>query len=199
MFSEPDASYHGLVYTEHFGKAAYHRPLPQRLSATTMGAVLAPLSAFLLLQGIETVALRIERHVENAQQRRGVPARRPAGRLGRITPGLPITPIMPLAQKYLGGRACSLMTFGVSGGFEAGNAVLRRACDCSSGWSTWATPSPWPAIRASTTHRQMSPDEQLKAGVTPEMIRLSVGIEHIDDIIADLDQALAAAAGKRAP
>ena len=195
MFSEPDASYHDLVYTAHFGAAAYIarcRSVYQR----AMGSVLAPLSAFLLLQGIETVAVRIDRHVENA--RRTAEFLRADPRVEWINyAGFADNPYHALAQKYLGGRACSLMTFGIRGGFEAGTRfydalqLFRRLVNLGDAKSLACHP-------ASTTHRQMSPEEQHNAGVTPEMIRLSVGIEHVEDIIADLEQALTAAVGKRA-
>ncbi|HEY4772411.1 MAG TPA: O-acetylhomoserine aminocarboxypropyltransferase/cysteine synthase family protein [Steroidobacteraceae bacterium] len=195
MFSEPDASYHDLVYTERFGRAAYIarcRSVYQR----AMGSVLAPLSAFLLLQGIETVALRVERHVENA--RRVAEFLRADSRVDWVNyVGFPDNPYHALAQKYLGGRACALMTFGIRGGFEAGTRfydalkLFRRLVNIGDAKSLACHP-------ASTTHRQMSPEEQHQAGVTPEMIRLSVGIEHADDIVADLEQALCAALGTRA-
>ena len=195
MFSEPDASYHDLVYTTHFGKAAYIarcRSVYQR----AMGSVLAPLSAFLLLQGIETVAVRIDRHVENA--RRTAQFLRADPRVEWVNyVGFADNPYHQLAQKYLGGRACSLLTFGIRGGFEAATRfydalqLFRRLVNLGDAKSLACHP-------ASTTHRQMSPEEQRQAGVSAELIRLSIGIEHIDDVIADLDQALSAAAGKRA-
>jgi O-acetylhomoserine (thiol)-lyase len=195
MFSEPDVSYHNLVYTEHFGAAAYIARC-RSVYLRTMGAVLSPLSAFLLLQGIETVAVRVDRHVENA--RRVAEYLRGDPRVAWVNyAGFADSPYHALALKYLGGRACSLMTFGIRGGFEAGTkfydalALFRRLVNLGDAKSLACHP-------ASTTHRQMSPEEQHKAGVTPEMIRLSIGIEHADDIIADLDQALDAAAGKRA-
>ena len=157
----------------------------------TTGAVLSPFSAFLLLQGIETVALRVERHVENA--RRVAEFLRGDPRVAWVNyAGFPDNPYHALAQKYLGGRACSLLTFGVDGGLEAGKRfydalkLVKRLVNMGDAKSLACHP-------ASTTHRQMSAEEQRKAGVRPEMIRLSVGIEHIDDIIADLDQALGAA------
>jgi O-acetylhomoserine (thiol)-lyase len=187
MFSHPDPSYHGLVYTEHFGRAAYIgrcRSVYQR----NMGAVLSPFSAFLLLQGIETVALRVERHVDNAKRVAGFLRDDP--RVGWVNyVGFPDNRHHALALKYLGGRACSLMTFGIRGGLDAGirfyNALklILRLVNLGDAKSLACHP-------ASTTHRQMSADEQRKAGVTPEMIRLSIGIEHVDDIIADIDQAL---------
>ena len=190
MFNEPDPSYHGLIYTEHFGPAAYIARCRSVYQRTT-GAVLAPLSAFLLLQGIETVALRVERHVENG--RRVADFLRSDPRVEWVNyAGFADNPYHALAQKYLGGRACSLLTFGISGGLEAGKAfydalkLFKRLVNMGDAKSLACHP-------ASTTHRQMSAKEQEKAGVRPEMIRLSVGIEHIDDILADLDQALTAA------
>jgi O-acetylhomoserine (thiol)-lyase len=187
MFNEPDASYHGLVYTDHFREAAYIarcRSLYQR----TTGAVLSPLSAFLLLQGIETLPLRMERHIQNG---RGIAEflRKDHRVVWVKYAGFPESPYHALAQKYFSGRACSLLTFGIHGGFEAAKAfydaltLVKRLVNLGDAKSLACHP-------ASTTHRQMSADEQRSAGVKPEMIRLSVGIEHIDDIIADLDQAL---------
>jgi O-acetylhomoserine (thiol)-lyase len=194
MFSEPDASYHGLIYTEHFGAAAYIARCRSVYQRTT-GAVLAPFSAFLLLQGIETVALRVERHVENA--RRVAEFLRQDRRVAWVNyTGFADSPYHALARKYFAGRACSLLTFGVPGGLEAGKKfydalkLFKRLVNMGDAKSLACHP-------ASTTHRQMSAQEQEKAGVRPEMIRLSVGIEHIDDILADLDQALAAAAQPR--
>jgi O-acetylhomoserine (thiol)-lyase len=190
MFNEPDASYHGLIYTEHFGERAYIarcRSVYQRAT----GAVISPLSSFLLLQGIETVALRVERHVENA--RRVAEFLRDDPRVAWINyTGFPDNPYHALAQKYLDGRSCSLMTFGIVGGLNAGKdfydalKLFKRLVNLGDAKSLACHP-------ASTTHRQMSAEEQAKAGVTPDLIRLSIGIEHVDDIIADLDQALAAA------
>jgi O-acetylhomoserine (thiol)-lyase len=194
MFSEPDASYHGLVYSKHFGPAAYIgrcRCVYQRV----MGSVLSPLSAFLLLLGIETVAVRVDRHVENA--RRVAEFLRGDKRVEWVNyVGFPDNPYHALAQKYLGGRACSLITFGVLGGFDAGTRfydalmLVKRLVNLGDAKSLACHP-------ASTTHRQMSVEEQRKAGVTPETIRLSIGIEHADDIIADLDQALEKAAASK--
>ncbi len=190
QFTTPDESYHGLIYTEHYGAAAFIgrcRSVFQR----TMGAVLAPMNAFLLLQGIETVALRIDRHVENA--RSAANFLRADSRVESVKyAGFTDSPYYPLVQKYLGGRACSLLTFDIRGGLAAGmrfyNALklFKRLVNLGDAKSLACHP-------ASTTHRQMSPAEQLAAGVGPGSIRLSIGIEHIDDIRADLDQALAAA------
>jgi O-acetylhomoserine (thiol)-lyase len=189
QFSEPDPSYHGLVYTERFGKGAYAARMRSVYQRTT-GAVLAPMSAFMLLQGIETVALRVERHVENARKvaeyLRGDP------RVEWVNyAGFEDSPYYALANKYLGGNPPSLLTFGVVGGYQAAKAfydrlgLVKRLVNIGDTKSLACHP-------ASTTHRQMSAAEHAAAGVTPEGIRLCVGIEHIDDIIADLDQALAA-------
>jgi O-acetylhomoserine (thiol)-lyase len=187
MFNQPDASYHGLVYTAHFGRGAYLGRCRSFYQRTT-GAVLSPLSAFLLLMGIETVALRVERHVENG--------RKVAEFLSNDTrvewvnyAGFSDSPYHALAQKYLAGNACSLMTVGIRGGYDAAIKfhdalkLVTRLVNLGDAKSLACHP-------ASTTHRQMSAEAKRSAGVMPEMIRLSVGIEHIDDIIADLDQAL---------
>jgi len=195
MFSEPDESYHGLVYIERFGAEAYIARCRSVYQRTT-GAVLAPFSAFLLLQGIETVALRVERHVENG--RKVAEFLRADPRVEWVNyAGFAESPYYALAQKYLGGHGSSLLTFGVRGGLEAGKAfydalkLIKRLVNIGDAKSLACHP-------ASTTHRQMTVDEQAKAGVRPEMIRMSVGIEHIDDIIEDLDQALADGVERRA-
>jgi O-acetylhomoserine (thiol)-lyase len=189
MFSQPDPSYHDMVYTDHYKEAAYIgrcRSVYQR----TTGSVLSPLSAFLLLQGIETVALRIDRHVENGGRVAQFLRKDPRVEWVNYA-GFPDHPSYGLARKYLGGRACSLLTFGVKGGLEGGKkfydalTLIKRLVNLGDAKSLACHP-------ASTTHRQMSEDEQRRAGVRPETIRLSVGIEHIEDILGDLDQALAA-------
>jgi O-acetylhomoserine (thiol)-lyase len=187
QFSQPDHSYHGLVYTERFGGAAYIARCRSRFLRTT-GAALAPLSAFLLLQGVETAALRVERHVQNgrkvAEFLRGDP------RVSWVNyAGFPDSPYYSLAKKYLDGQGCSLMMLGVKGGYAAAVRfydrlkLITRLVNLGDAKSLACHP-------ASTTHRQMSAEEQRGAGVVPEMIRLSIGIEHIDDILDDLDQAL---------
>jgi O-acetylhomoserine (thiol)-lyase len=193
MFNEPDRSYHGLVYVKHFGAAAYIARCRSVYQRTT-GAILSPFNAFLLLQGIETVALRVERHVENA--RRVAEFLRDDPRVDWVNyTGFADNPYHALTQKYLGGHACSLMTFGARGGYEGACrfydalGLVKRLVNLGDAKSLACHP-------ASTTHRQMSADERRLAGVLPESIRLSIGIEHVDDIIADLDQALAAAAGR---
>lgn len=189
MFSKPDASYHDLVYTDHFGRAAYIARCRSVYSRVT-GAALSPLSAFLLLQGIETVALRVERHVENA--RIVAEFLRNDSRVAWVNyAGFPDNPYYAMANKYLGGRPCSLIAFGVKGDYPAAVKfhdalkLVTRLVNLGDAKSLACHP-------ASTTHRQMTSEEQRKAGVMPEMIRLSIGIENIDDIIDDLDQALRA-------
>jgi O-acetylhomoserine (thiol)-lyase len=194
-FNTPDPSYHGLVYAERFGAAAYIARC-RSVHMRNTGAVMSPLNAFLLMQGIETVALRVERHVRNA--RRVAEFLRDDPRVDWVSyAGFPDSPYHALARRHFGGDACSLLTFGVRGGFETGMRfydalrLFKRLVNMGDAKSLACHP-------ASTTHRQMSPENQVKAGVRPETIRLSVGIEHIDDILADLDQALAAAAAPTA-
>jgi O-acetylhomoserine (thiol)-lyase len=187
MLNRPEPSYHGVVYTEQFGDAAYVarcRTVCQR----NTGACLSPFNGFLLLQGVETMALRVERHVENG--RKVAEYLRDHKDVAWVNyAGFPDSPLYPMANRYLGSQTCSLLTFGVKGGLEAStkcfNAfhLFKRMVNMGDAKSLTCHP-------ASTTHRQLSPEEQRKVGVTPEMIRLSVGIEHIDDIIADLAQAL---------
>jgi O-acetylhomoserine (thiol)-lyase len=190
MFNRPEIAYHGVVYVDHYGDAAYVarcRTVCQR----NTGATLSPFNGFLFIQGIETMALRVERHVENA--RKVAEYLRSHSMVEWVNyAGFPDNPLYGMAQKYLGDKRCSLLTFGVKGGFEAGTRcfdafrLFRRMVNMGDAKSLSCHP-------ASTTHRQLTPEEQAKVGVTPEMIRLSVGIEHIDDIIADLEQALDAA------
>jgi O-acetylhomoserine (thiol)-lyase len=187
MLTEPEASYHGVVYTEAMAEAAYiarARTVPLR----NTGSALSPLNAFLILQGMQTLPLRMERHCDNAlavaQYLRAHP------RVAWVHfAGLDDSPWYELAQKYTGGRPSALMTFGIKGGFEAGVKfydaleLFVRLVNIGDVKSLAAHP-------ASTTHRQLSEAELKSAGVTPDMIRLCIGIEHIDDILADLDQAL---------
>ena len=189
MLTQPEASYHGVVYTEAMGPAAYiarARTVPLR----NMGAALSPLNAFLFLQGIETLPLRMERHCDNAL----AVAKYLSGhdQVAWVSyAGLPDLPYYALAQKYANGKPSALMTFGIKGGFDAGVKfydalkLFKRLVNIGDAKSLAAHP-------ASTTHRQLSEAELKSAGVTPDMIRICVGIENIDDIIADLEQALAA-------
>jgi len=187
MFNRPEIAYHGVVYVDHYGDAAYVarcRTVCQR----NTGATLSPFNGFLLLQGVETLALRVERHVENARKVAEYLRDHPMVEWINYA-GFPENPLYTMAQRYLGSKRCSLLTFGVKGGFEAGKKVFnalklfKRMVNMGDAKSLACHP-------ASTTHRQLTPEEQEKVGVTPEMLRLSVGIEHIDDIIDDLAQAL---------
>lgn len=190
MLTTPEESYHGVVYTDALGPAAYIgrvRTVPLR----NTGSALSPMSAFLILQGLQTLPLRMERHCENALAVANYLNDHQQVEWVRFA-GLPDSPYYDLAQKYTNGKPSALMTFGIKGGFDAGvkfydalNMFLRLV-NIGDVKSLAAHP-------ASTTHRQLSDDELVTAGVTPDMIRLCIGIEHIDDIIADLDQALAAA------
>ena len=184
----PEPSYHGVVYTEAFGPAAYigrARTVPLR----NTGAALSPFNAFQLLQGIETLSLRMERHCANTQA--VAQHLQSHDKVEWVSyAGLAGHPHHELAQKYMGGAASGILTFGVKGGFDAGVKVydalklFKRLVNIGDAKSLACHP-------ASTTHRQLSEEEQSAVGVAPEAIRLSVGIEHIDDILADLDQALA--------
>ncbi len=190
MFTEPDESYHGLVYVDWFGPSAF-TARARSVYLRTTGAVLAPMSAFLILQGVETLALRMARHVENAQTVASFLRADP--RVAWVDyVGFPDSPYHALARKYLGGRAPSLFTFGIVGGLESAKAfydalnLVKRVVNIGDTRSLCCHP-------ASTTHRQMTPEHQLRAGVRAETIRLSIGIEHAQDIIADIDQALGGA------
>jgi O-acetylhomoserine (thiol)-lyase len=191
--NEPDVSYHGVVYTEALGPAAYigrARVVPLR----NMGAAIAPFNAFLILQGIETLALRMERISDNALAVAKHLQQHP--KVGWVNyAGLSDHPDHRLVQQYFSGKASGLLTFGLKtaggGGREAGARFLdalqlfTRLVNIGDAKSLATHP-------ASTTHRQLAPDELKRAGVTEDTVRLSVGIEHIDDLRADLDQALAA-------
>src|SRR5690606_19852567 len=187
--NEPDVSYHGVVYTEALGPAAYigrARVVPLR----NTGAAISPLKAFLILQGIQTLALRMERTWENALRVARHLQQHPRVKWVQYA-GLPDHPDHALAKKYLGGRASGILTFGLEGGREAG-AKFQDALKLFTRLVNIGDAKSLATHPASTTHRQLSADELQKAGVTEDMVRLSLGIEHPDDLIADLDQALAA-------
>jgi O-acetylhomoserine (thiol)-lyase len=179
-----------VVYTDVLGPAAYigrARTVPLR----NTGSAISPLNAFLILQGVETLALRMERHTENALAVAHYLEKHPAVAWINFA-GLKSSPYYDLAQKYTKGRPSALLTFGIKGGFEAGVRfydalkLFKRLVNIGDAKSLAAHP-------ASTTHRQLSDAELASAGVTPDTIRLCIGIEHIDDILADLEQALSAA------
>jgi O-acetylhomoserine (thiol)-lyase len=187
--NEPEVSYHGVVYTEALGPAAYIGRVRTVLLRNT-GAAISPFNSFLILQGLETLALRMDRHVDNAVAVANYLKAHPKVKWVNYA-GLPDHPGHALIQKYFGGKASGLLTFGVEGGREAGGRfqdavkLFTRLVNIGDAKSLVCHP-------ASTTHRQLSSDELKKAGVTEDTVRLSVGIEHIDDLIADLEQALAA-------
>ena len=189
---EPDPSYHGVRYTEAFGPQAYIVKLRVQL-LRDLGPALSPFNAFLFLQGLETLPLRIARHSENALALARWLESDP--RVAWVSyPGLPSHPSHGLAARYLRGGFGGIITFGVRGGAEAG----RRLIDSVKLFSLLANVGDAKSLiihPASTTHQQLSEEDQLASGVTPDLVRLSVGLEHIDDLIADLDQALAAATG----
>jgi len=187
QFNEPDPSYHGVVYAEALGEAAFigrARVVPLR----NMGGALSPFNAFLILQGIETLALRMERHCENAQ----VVAEFLQGhdKVSWVNfAGLKDNKYHGLAQQFMDGKASSILSFGIHGGREAGARfidalqMIKRLVNIGDAKSLACHP-------ATTTHRQLNEDELKSAGVSEDMVRLSVGIEHVDDIIADITQAL---------
>lgn len=187
LLNEPDASYHGVVYTEALGAAAFIgrcRVVPLR----NMGAALSPHSAFLLLQGLETLALRMERHCENAEKVAHFLENHEKVSWVNYA-ALPSSAYYATAQKITGGKASGIVSFGIKGGIEAGTRfidalqMILRLVNIGDAKSLACHP-------ASTTHRQLNAEELAKAGASEDLIRLSIGIEHIDDIIADLTQAL---------
>ena len=189
--NEPDVSYHGVVYTEALGAAAYigrARVVPLR----NMGAALSPMAAFQILQGIETLALRMDRICDNAVKvARHLQSHAAVAWVNYA--GLPDHPDHALVQKYMGGRASGIISFGLKASdsreagarFQDALQLFTRLVNIGDAKSLACHP-------ASTTHRQLNPAELAKAGVKEDMVRLSVGIEHIDDLLADLEQALAA-------
>ncbi len=188
--NNPEPSYHGIVYTEALAEAAFigrARTVPLR----NTGSALSPMNAFLILQGLETLNLRMERHCENAMAVAEYLSEHDKVEWVSFA-GLPADPGHALARKYCGGAPASLLTFGVRGGFEAGVRfydalqMIKRLVNIGDAKTLSCHP-------ASTTHRQLTEAEQLTAGVRPETIRLCIGIEHIKDILADIEQALEAA------
>ena len=187
VFSKPEPSYHGVVYTESFGDAAFIARV-RTVALRNTGSTLSPMNAFLLLQGLETLALRMERHVDNALAVAHYLQDHP--KVAWVSyAGLPDHAHHALAQKYMGGTPSAILSFGLKEGYEAGVRfydalkIFKRLVNIGDAKSLACHP-------ASTTHRQLTVEEQAKAGVKPEMIRLSVGIEAIEDLLADLDQAL---------
>ena len=191
-FVDPDESYHGVSYTAAFGNLAYILKLRVQL-LRDLGPALSPFNSFLFLQGLETLPLRIERHSTNALAVAKWLEGHPAVEWVSY-PGLASHPTHQLASKYLSGGFGGVVTFGLKGGVEAG----RKLIDSVKLFSLLANVGDAKSLiihPASTTHQQLSAQDQVASGVTPELVRLSVGIEHIDDIIADLDQAIGVATG----
>jgi O-acetylhomoserine (thiol)-lyase len=187
MLNEPDPSYHGVVYTEALGAAAFIgrcRVVPLR----NTGAALSPFNAFLILQGLETLALRMERHCENSEKVAEFLQNHPAVEWVNYAT-LDSSPYKATCEKICGGRASGILSFGIKGGLKNGGKfidalnMIYRLVNIGDTKTLACHP-------ASTTHRQLSPEELKNAGVSEDLIRLSVGIEHIDDIIADISQAL---------
>ena len=189
VLNEPDPSYHGVVYTEALGPAAFIgrcRVVPLR----NTGAALSPMSAFQLLQGLETLALRMERHCENAEKLAHFLQNHDKVSWVNYA-ALPNSPYYETCKKIVGGKASGIVSFGIKGGRDAGGKfidalnMILRLVNIGDAKSLACHP-------ASTTHRQLNAEELKKAGVSEDLIRISVGIEHIDDILADVTQALEA-------
>jgi len=187
---EPDPSYHGVRFTQQFGAEAYVTKARVHL-LRDLGGCLSPMNAFLILQGIETLSLRMKRHCENAQVVAEFLARHP--KVSWVNyPGLSDHPTHGLAARYLQGGFGGMVGFGVTGGLEAGKAFINNL-KLVSHLANIGDARTLAIHPASTTHQQLSEEEQLQTGVTPDFIRLSVGIEDVQDIIEDLDGALGAA------
>jgi O-acetylhomoserine (thiol)-lyase len=185
--TEPDPSYHGIRYTDAFGSAAYIGKARVQLLRDT-GACLSPFNAFLLLQGLETLSLRVERHLSNTKKIVEFLTGHPKVNWVNY-PSIPGNKYYQLAQKYLPKGAGSIFTFGIKGGMEAGIRFIEKL-ELFSLLANVADAKSLVIHPASTTHAQLSGDEQIAAGVTPDMIRLSIGIEDPDDLLEDLAQAL---------
>jgi O-acetylhomoserine (thiol)-lyase len=189
-FNQPEPAFHNVVFARDFPE----RPFVVRARSIQLrntGATLSPFSSFLLLQGLETMAVRLERHEANARAIAAYLAADPRVEWVNFA-GFADNPYHELIQRYLNGRVPSIITFGVVGGYDAGLAffdavqLFKRLLNLGDAKSLVIHP-------ASTTHRQLSPAELLAAGIAPETIRLSIGLEHVDDLIDDIDQALAKA------
>jgi O-acetylhomoserine (thiol)-lyase len=193
-FVDPDPSYHGVSYTGAFGNLAFILKLRVTL-LRDLGPALSPFNSFLFLQGLESLPLRIERHSSNALAVARWLESNPA--VSWVSyPGLASHPAHKFAAKYLSGGFGGVVTFGLKGGVEAG----RKLIDSVKLFSLLANVGDAKSLiihPASTTHQQLSAQDQAASGVTPELVRISVGIEHVDDIIADLDQAIGVATGIR--
>jgi O-acetylhomoserine (thiol)-lyase len=187
MMTEPSRGYHGVIFHETFGDFGYTMKCRME-TMRTLGPVLSPLNAWLLLQGLETLHVRMERHVQNATRVAEFLGDHP--RVSWVNyPGLKSSPYYKLGRKYLPKGCGSILTFGIKGGVEAGIKFIE-SLQFFSHLANVGDAKTLVIHPASTTHRQLSEEEQVKAGVSPDMIRLSIGIEEVDDILWDLDQAL---------
>jgi len=190
MFTEPDPSYHGLQYWQALGNQAFH--LKARVQGMRdIGAALSPFNAFLFVQGLETLSLRIERHVANAQAvAEWLQARDEVEWVWYA--GLPSSPWFEAGKKYMPKGAGSIISFGIAGGAEAGSTFVD-ALELHSHVANIGDVRSLAIHPATTTHSQLSADEQLSSGVRPELVRLSVGLESLEDILADLEAGFRAA------
>jgi O-acetylhomoserine (thiol)-lyase len=184
---DPSEGYHGVRFYETFGDFAY--TMKARMEyLRTMGPSMSPFNAFTFLQGLETLHVRMERHVENAMA-----VARYLEQHDKVKwvnyPGLPGSKYFSLGQKYLPKGCSSIMSFGIKGGMQAGVSFIEKV-EMLSHLANIGDAKTLVIHPASTTHRQLNEEQQVAAGVGPDLIRLSVGIEHIDDIIADIEQAL---------
>jgi O-acetylhomoserine (thiol)-lyase len=189
MLTEPDASYHGLRYVEAFGPAAFILKARTNL-LRDLGGCLSPFNAFLFLQGCETLSLRMERHCANALRVAQWLERHPSVTWVKF-PGLPSHPSYELAKRYLPKGCSGMLGFGIHGGLEAGKRLINAVTLCSH-LANVGDAKTLILHPASTSHQQLTEEQQLAAGITPDFVRLSVGIESVEDILADLDQAIKA-------
>lgn len=188
-FTTPDKSYNGLVYAEAFGNLAYILKMRVQLLRDT-GACISPFNSFMLLQGLETLSLRVERHVSNAQKVAEFLANHP--KVSWVSyPGLPDNKYHQLAQQYLPHGSGSIFAFGINGDLQAAKRLIGKL-EIFSLLANVADAKSLIIHPASTTHAQLNEEQQLTAGVAPNLLRISIGIEHVDDLIADLEQGLAA-------
>jgi len=185
--TQPDPAYHGLVFAETFGDFGYTMKT-RAVGLRDLGPTLAPLNAFLIITGIETLPLRMERHCRNAEAVAGFLAKHPAVSWVSYA-GLKSSPFHKLGKKYLPKGAGSVFTFGVKGGYEAGVKVVEGV-EIFSHLANIGDTRSLIIHPASTTHRQLTPEQQVKSGAGPDVLRISIGLESADDLIADLDQAL---------
>lgn len=202
LFTDPAPGYHGLVFAEVFGPESPFGNIAFAIRVRVeglrdLGAAPSPFNSFLFLQGLETLSLRVQRHVDNALELARWLETHPAVAWVQY-PGLASHPSHERAKRYLRNGFGAVLSFGVRGGYDAGRALID-SLKLASHLANVGDAKTLVIHPASTTHQQLSPDERLASGVTPDLVRVAVGIEHIDDIKEDFDQALLAAAGSRSP